>query len=157
MFYILAEYGYKLLRMRYLPICLVTTSSCCAINPNALAIFERSVVLSLAELSLVVSFDTGGAGAFGLLVGTGGAGLFDLYLLTAALALLGLGRLLVFLFVFALAGAFAGRLWVELLLFVFSCPSLAPADAGRSKFVRHTITMASLACEIGKSVRDLFG
>ena len=145
MFQILAEYGYKLLRMRYLPICLVTTSSCCAINPNALAIFERSVVLSLAQLSLVVSFDTGGAGAFGLLVGTGGAGLFDLYLLTAALALLGLGRLLVFLFVFA----FAGRLWVELLLFVFSCPSLAPADAGRSKFVRHTITMASLACEIG--------
>ena len=106
MFQILAEYGYKLLRMRYLPICLVTTSSCCAINPNALAIFERSVVLSLAELSLVVSFDTGGAGAFGLLVGTGGAGLFDLYLLTAALALLGLGRLLVFLFVFAFAGAF---------------------------------------------------
>ena len=152
MFQILAEYGYKLLRMRYLPICLVTTSSCCAINPNALAIFERSVVLSLAELSLVVSFDTGGAGAFGLLVGTGGAGL-DLYLLTAALALLGLGRLLVFLFVFA----FAGRLWVELLLFTFSCPSLAPVDAGRSKFVRHTITMASLACEIGKSVRDLFG
>ena len=97
------------------------------------------------------------AGTVGLLVGTGGAGLFDLYLLTAALALLGLGRLLVFLFVFALAGAFAGRLWVELLLFVFSCPSLAPADAGRSKFVRHTITMASLACEIGKSVRDLFG
>ena len=83
-------------------------------------------MLSLAELSLVVSFDTGGAGAFGLLVGTGGAGLFDLYLLTAALALLGLGRLLVFLFVFAFAGAFAGRLWVALLLFVFSCPSLAP-------------------------------
>lgn len=110
--------------------------------------FERSVVLSLAVLSVVVSCATGGAGAVGLLVGTGGAGLFDLYLLTAALALLGLGRLLVFLLVFAFAGAFAGRLWVALLLFVFSCPSAAPADDGRSKFVRHTMTMASLACDI---------
>ena len=48
-----------------------------------------------------------------------------------------------------LCGAALGRI---VAVRIFLCPSLAPADAGRSKF-SHTITMASLACEIGKSVR----
>ena len=152
MFQILAECRHKLLR--YLPICLVTTSSCCAINPNALAIFERSVVLSLAELSLVVSFETGGAGAFGLLVGRWCWSLRFIPI-DSCLALLGLGRLLVFLFVFALAGV-GGAVFGLIIAVRIFLPSLAPADAGRSKSC-HTITMASLACEIGKSVRDLLG
>ena len=122
MFQILAECRHKLLR--YLPICLVTTSSCCAINPNALAIFERSDVLSLAELSPLSLWDTGGAGTVGLLVGTGGAGLFDLYLLTAALALLGLGRLLVFLFVFAFGRGFCGAALGRIVAVRIFLPSL---------------------------------